>query len=244
MPLEYIPLLEKQLELYQVPLDQERFQAYLKVVVGDASGHDIELAPLAWINPMAKAHALEQVKALLDLGAEDVAKKAMQEAQTRLSIQDDFRVSTVLLDDLKGGWTNRYLNEARDYFKPLEGLKKFAWIIVPCWTADRPSLEFIRQVVKMYIYRASYVLSYGNPTTLQDVLRQEGLAMQFADVEQWLESDDLEYSKEVIKPYLQSEHYPTQFACLFGDEAAKVVGYPALGLSKRAGFAVGLAQVW
>jgi uncharacterized protein YjaZ len=242
MQLEYIPLLEKQHELYKVPLGQERFQAYLKVVIGDASGHDLELAPLAWVNPMAKDHALRQVQTLLDLGAEETAKQAMEEARGRLDIQG-FKVSTVLLDDLKGGWTNRYLNEARDYFKPLESLKKFLWIIVPCWTADKPSLESIRQTMMTYIYRASYVLEHGNPTTLIDVLRQEGLAMQFAGANQWLDGEDLEYSKEVIKPFLQSEHYPTQFVCLFGDEAAKAVGYPPLGLSARAGLAVALASV-
>ncbi len=242
MSLVYIPLLEKQLKLYNVPLGQARFQAYINVVVGDASGHDVELAPLAWINPMAKDHALERVKALLTLNADDVAKQAMQEAETHLIFQEEIKVSTVLLDDLKGGWTNRYLNEAKDYFQPLDNLKKFSWIIVPCWTADTPSLELIRQTVKVCIYRAMYVLEHGNPTMLNDVLKQEGLAMRFAGVKQWLGVDDLEYSKEVITPYFQTQHYPTQFACLFGDEAAKAVGYPALGLSARAGFALALAS--
>lgn len=38
------------------------------------------------------------------------------------------------------------------------------------------------------------------------------------------------------------EDFPTVFTCLFGDEAAKRVGYPPLGLSYRAGCALALAD--
>jgi len=46
----------------------------------------------------------------------------------------------------------------------------------------------------------------------------------------------------VIQPYLDTTDYPTLFACLYGDEAAKSVGYPPLGLSERAGFALALEE--
>jgi hypothetical protein len=240
MALEYIPLLEKQRELYTIPRGMERFKEYLKTVVGSATGHDLELPPLVAMNPMAKEHALEHVEALLALGVDEVARQAVQEAEERLEIKARLKVSTVLLDDLKGGWTNRYLNEARDYFQPADGVKKFSWIIVPCWTVDKPSRHSLRQTALAYVYRAMYALEHGNPRTLRDVLKQEGLVMRFAGIEQWLELDDLAYSLEVITPHLDSTHYPTQFACLFGDRAAKTVGYPPFGLSERAGFAVAL----
>ena len=242
MALEYIPLLEKQLELYKIPLGPQRFEAYIKLTAGDATKtEDIPLPPLVLANPMAKIHALEYLQVLQKLNADKIAATTMQQAQRELDIQEELKVSTVLLDDLNGGWTNRYLNEAYDYFKYAERLKKFAWISVPCWTADSPSLDAIQQMVRAYMFRAKYVLEHGNPKTLPEVLQQEGLVMRFAGIKQWLEPEDLEYSKEVITPYLQSEHYPTQFACLFGDEAAKAVGYPPLGLSARAGFALALS---
>ena len=74
-------------------------------------------------------------------------------------------------------------------------------------------------------------------------MKQEGLALAFAGVEGRLEADDVVYSLEVITPYLASVKTPVIFACLYGDEAATTVGYPALGLSARAGFAVGLERV-
>lgn len=54
MPLEYIPLLNKQQELYTLPLGMARFQSYLKALIGTASGHDLELPALMHMNPMAK----------------------------------------------------------------------------------------------------------------------------------------------------------------------------------------------
>jgi hypothetical protein len=41
---------------------------------------------------------------------------------------------------------------------------------------------------------------------------------------------------------LESTHQPTVIACLYGDEAAKELGYPPLGLSKNAGFQLALAD--
>jgi hypothetical protein len=243
MPPMYIPLLEKLLGLYQIPIGPQRFEAYIQLTIGEATtSQDVLLPPLVVVNPMAKAHALEHVQTLLELGAEKVAARTLEEVQSQLDIQNHFKVSLTLLDDLKGGWTNRYLNEAADYFHPAEKLKKSNWLGIPCWTGDTPSLKTIVQSVKSYVFRAVYALEHGDPKTLQEVLKQEGLAMQFAETEQWLEPDDLAYSLEVITPHLTSQHYPTQFACLFGDEAAKAVGYPAMGLSSRAGFALALAK--
>ena len=74
-------------------------------------------------------------------------------------------------------------------------------------------------------------------------MKQEGLVLAFAGIKRWLEADDVVYSLEVITPYLASVKTPVIFACLYGDEAATTVGYPALGLSARAGFAVGLEGV-
>ena len=55
-----------------------------------------------------------------------------------------------------------------------------------------------------------------------------------------LDAEDTAYSREVLAPHLDSEDFPTRFACLYGDEAARSVGYTPLGLSRRAGYAVAL----
>jgi hypothetical protein len=244
MPPQYIPLLEKHLELYTIPAGPERFEAYIQMTIGEAqTSKEVLIPPLVSINPMAKSHALDYVKILLDLDAETLARKTLQEIQSELEIQHTFKVSLVLLDDLKGGWTNRYLNEAAYCFHTAKHLRESNWLGIPCWTSDTPSKAGIEKAVKMYIFRAVYALEHHDPKNLSELFRQEGLAMQFAGIDQWLEPDDLAYSIEVMKPQLFSSHYPTQFACLFGDEAAKAVGYPPLGLSNRAGFSVALASI-
>lgn len=60
-----------------------------------------------------------------------------------------------------------------------------------------------------------------------------------------LDAEELEYTREVIRPHRDAaafEDFPTVFTCLFGDDAAKRVGYPPLGLSHRAGCALALAE--
>lgn len=237
--LDYVPLLARQLELYQLPLGPKRFQAYLDLAVGTSGGHAVDIPPLVLANPMAKDHARVQLEQMLALGIEDLALQTVQEAQKMLDFPQPLKVSTILLDDLKGGWTQRHLNEARDMFQPAL-VETYQWITLPCWTADPPTLAGFKARAKAYLFRAMYALLQGNPTTLEQLLVQEGRAMAFAGVAQWLEPEDLQYSLEVIRPFLATTHYPTQFVCVFGDKAAHAVGYPPLGLSERAGLAVAL----
>jgi hypothetical protein len=57
-----------------------------------------------------------------------------------------------------------------------------------------------------------------------------------------LEPDDLDYTREVLRPHLGSSHPPVLLAALYGDEAARSVGYPPLGLSADAGLALARAD--
>ena len=74
----------------------------------------------------------------------------------------------------------------------------------------------------------------------------EGNALAFAGAtEPELNDEETEYTREVIRPHLTApvfEDFPTVFICLYGDQAAKRVGYPPLGLSHRAGCALALAE--
>jgi hypothetical protein len=42
----------------------------------------------------------------------------------------------------------------------------------------------------------------------------------------------------ILEPLLASTDYPTNFAAMYGDEAAKSVGFTPLGISSRTGFAL------
>ena len=55
-----------------------------------------------------------------------------------------------------------------------------------------------------------------------------------------LDDDDLAYTRETMAPHLERGDRPTAVACLYGDEAARELGYPPLGFSARAGLALAL----
>ena len=72
------------------------------------------------------------------------------------------------------------------------------------------------------------------------MLKQEGLALHFAGAVSALEPADVEYSRAVLEPHLNTTEWAMILPCLYGDAAAKAVGHPPLGLSPDAGYAVAL----
>ena len=60
MKLEFLPLLNVQRDIYDIPRGGERFQAYLSTMI-DPETRDLKL-PLVSMNPMGKDH----IPALLD----------------------------------------------------------------------------------------------------------------------------------------------------------------------------------
>ncbi len=228
-----------------MPLGTERFKAYIKTILNEGSD-EIELSPLSAMNPMAKEHAKVYLEQLLTFRADDSAAKAIADFTNSNVTLNDYaiRVSLVACDDAKGGWTNRYLNEFAYAFEfDKAAFEKRAWLMVPCWTSEEPSSQRSYTDTLTYLYRLAYIFEHSQAKTLEQMMQQESYALAGASVKQWLSQDDLEYSREVIEPYLGSVEKPIQVACLFGDEAAKAVGYQPLGLSQRAGFAVALAEI-
>ncbi len=240
MQLEHVPLLQIQRDLYNIPRGWERFQEYIRTMTGGTS--DMVL-PLVAMNPMGKEHVGALLDALLALDAEGVAGEAAAEAQRRLaSVPGQFKLGLVVCDDAQGGWTNRYFTETNIRFNLLNMLKR-GWIAPLYWTSEAPSRDQVRAAVLADVYRAAYTLIHGEPETLAQMMAQEGLAAAFAGERQLgLDPEELEYSRGVIRPHRDTTDFPTAFACLYGDEIAVSVGYPALGLSPRAGYAVALAD--
>jgi hypothetical protein len=250
MKFELVPILEKLRDLYLVPRGPNRFNAYIDLATGGASASkDIPYPPLVTVNPMAKEHALEFVESWISLNAEDVAKTVLEEANLRLKsveFSSTVKVGLSVLDDFAGGWTNRTFNDAAR-FKTAESLEKTGWVCVPLWTSEIPNLEELKMVVLESAFRAAFVVQHGDPKTLREMMAQEGLvaafasrALEFGSLES--QQEELEYSRAVIAAHLDSTHQPTVIACLYGDKAAKELGYPPLGLSKNAGFQLGLAD--
>jgi hypothetical protein len=238
--MNYVPVLSIQRDLYKKPRDVGRFNAYLSTTL-NAERDEVELLPLIGMNPMAKPHLLPLLEALLELGAEAIAEKTMQEAQARLTIDNPVRVSLVLLDNL-GGWSDQATTEAASLRQSRSDLQKRPWIVAGLWSNDPQAPADVRRVVLTSIFRWFYLLKHDIPKTLAEFLQQEASALAFAGVSNWLDGEESAYTRAVIAPYLQSNDYPTQFACIFGDEAAKSLGYTPLGLSHKAAIAVMLNQ--
>ncbi len=246
MQLEFVPLMQMQRDLHDIPRGWDRFRGYLEAM---QPGTENTIAPLFVMNPMGKEHVAARLDQLLTIGVEAVAAEATKEAEQQFRLlSGQLKVGLVLADDMAGGWTNRYLSEAQLRFGYMTKAQKrvrdhgtvpLGWVIVLLWISDEPSSKRVREEVLSATYRTLYIQRNGLPTTLRQMLAQEGLAAVFADAQPpAMDEDERAYSWQVLQPHLDSADFPTVFACLYGDEAAYAVGYPALGLSERAGFTI------
>jgi hypothetical protein len=207
----------------------------------DAS--DIELPPLAVMNPMGKDHIPAMLDTLLAMDADAVAERAIAAVLDQFE-QDSspFKLGLVVADDLMGGWTNRYTSEFSTRFGLEKSLKR-GWLSGILWTSEVPSIQKVCEETLSTVYRAAYIQRHGFAYTLQEMLNQEGYAMAMAGCrEPNLDAEEIAYTREVISPYLSTQAYPTLIVCLFGDRAAYALGYKPKGLSERAGLALALHQ--
>jgi hypothetical protein len=239
----FVPLLQVQRDLYALPRGMERFREYIKTMTNADSG-DLEL-PLVAMNPMGKEHVPALIDEYLALGAEQIGAEAVGQANSHLPHQPnppEYKVCLVVSDDLKGGWTNRWASE---YGHRIEGaaITKRGWLTGILWTSEPASATNVREAVLTAIYRAEYLQTHPAPTTLRDMLAQEGHAMARAgSTTPALDDDDLAYTRSVIAPHLDAHDRATVIPCIFGDAAAGALGYPPQGLSDRAGLALALSD--
>jgi hypothetical protein len=248
MVLSFVPLLRVQRELYALPRGMERFREYIRTMT-DAETGDLAL-PLVAMNPMGRDHVPALIDDYLALGAEEIAAGAVRSAfapapHSPAGASADhtrFRVGLVVADDLKGGWTNRWASEFSHRIESQAILKR-GWLVGVLWTSEAASAQHVRDAVLTSIYRADYLQTHAAPQTLGEMLDQEGDAMARAGcTTPQLDDDDLAYTRSVIAPQLGATDRATVIACLFGDTAAKALGYPPQGLSERAGLALALSH--
>ncbi|MEZ5285194.1 MAG: hypothetical protein R2712_10380 [Vicinamibacterales bacterium] len=241
MAVGYRPLLQTQRDLYALPRDLSRFRAYLATLRDEATG---EMAlPLSAMNPMGKDHVPALLDAYLALGADDIGARAAAEAgAVSASEPGAVEATLVVSDDLHGGWTNRWASEFGHRFE-CQAMITRGWAVGILWTSEPASADAARRAVLTAIHRFAYVRAHGTPTTLRDMLAQEGHVMALGeDATPRLDAEDLAYTREVIGPHLDATDRATQMACCFGDACARALGYDPMGLSDRAGFALALAD--
>lgn len=234
MRFEFVPTLETQRQLYSRPRDMQRFQWYMQQMMGP-NGADV-LLPITLVNPMGKEHCLETIEWLIEIGAEEAVKDGIAVAESKLeSVAGGARVSLNLLDDLHGGWTERYSAEAGLRFGFLltqKANRRRRFIIVPAWSSERPTSDFIYAETLAACYRQAWRDMRGLPRTLAELVEQEGAAMIFASIEPLsipLSDEELAAVTALYDEHHASNRYPVQFAFFFGDEASETCGIPPLG---------------
>ena len=231
MPLSYVPLLRVQRDLYRLPRSRERFDAYLATMIDSKSG-DVRL-PLTSMNPMAKDHVPALLDQLLALGADAIGDAVTDDIG---EIGADYRVTTVLCDDLLGGWTNRFATEFSSRFET-KAMMKRGWIVALLWTSEPAEEGRVRRNVAAAIRRAEFVARHGEPKTLAERMQQEGYALSRAGVD-LPPADDR--ARSVIEPLLETTDMRTSIECLFGDAASRSLGFTERGLPENAGLALAL----
>ena len=143
----------------------------------------------------------------------------------------------VVADDLGGGWTNRYASE----FSLITGQGRSspfrrAWLAGVLWSSEPASVRGVWETVQMSVHRTAYIHRHGKPVTLRDFLSQEGDAMARAGcITPTIDVEDLDYTRQLLTPYLDDSNARTIMECLYGDEAGRTLGFTPCGLSHRAG---------
>jgi hypothetical protein len=240
MQLEYVPLLRVQRSLHDLPRGPSRFRAYLDVMLTETRDRP-RFPPLVMANPMAKEHVTTLLDALLALDADGEAARAVAATADRFGdLPGEFKVSLVVIDDAGGGWTSR---PAIEFGQTCDGeaTRKFGWLTCPIWSSEPASARACREAMGTTVFRYAYRERNGSPRTLRERLAQEGFALAMAgSVSPRLEPDDLTYSREVIEPFLDATDMATCIECLYGDTAARSLGFTPRGLSDRAGLALAL----
>lgn len=219
MEIVHLSLLGHHREIYSLPRGMERFRAYLATLTG---GGDELALPLAAMNPMGKEHMLRAVDAWIAAGAEESAAAAVREATPRLAdAPGRIRIGLVIADDIAGAWTNRLTTDFAHRFESA-ALYRRDFAVALLWASGPASADRARREVLLSLARAAYERTHGIARTLRERLAQEHDALRFAG------------GKPGPLPpaeLLDASDAPTLFACLYGDEAARSLGYTPLGVT-------------
>jgi hypothetical protein len=231
MKFQLVPVIDRMLELYSIPIGMERFNAYIRLLEGDKKG-DLSL-PIVNYNPMAKPHVSEKLKELRELNAEEIISKTLEKINTEF--KDDFPISVVLnlADDLMGGWTNRYTTDYDSRFR-IQAYVKRNFCAPLFWSSENYSAKLVEERTTEACRRMIYRMQHEQPVTLKEHVLQENFALANSSHEKISDPGVLKKWYEENKT---SENFIAIFNFLYGDEAAEKMGYSPVGIKESfAGF--------
>jgi hypothetical protein len=243
--LTLVRMLQTQRALFNMPRGMARFKEYLRIMIG---GSNDFILPLQAMNPMGKAHVAQTLDDLLRMDAEAIVAQALTEGERRLGCEEvTLRVGLVVADDVAGSWTCRELIEANVLRRVPTPMINRGWLAITYWAGEPVTEQKVREEALAGLYRFLFLMTHGAPDTLHDMMFLGGNALAFAGVSMLAMSEsDLAKIDGIIKPHRNCDafcDFPTVFTCLFGDAAARHVGYDAMGLPPRAGCALSLAEI-
>ncbi len=208
----------------------------------DDNGEELGFAPLVLANPMAREHVRELVDRYQDLDADAIALQTIESILPEFSHFDErFDASLVIVDDQKGGWTNRFATEI--YLRRIPDPRSLTakrrsrfWITGVLWSSEPASADHVRIAMKSALYRLLFVFENGPARSVADLIRQERAVMSrsgqsFAP----LESDEIPWTQQILADRANEFDLANLVTCLFGDVAAESMGFEKLGLPENAG---------
>jgi hypothetical protein len=265
MNLDYVPLVRVMRGLHSIPRGQppdfngmKRFRQYVRTIFprkknGKIDENAVYLLPLLAMNPMGKDHVTALLDAYLAMDADGIGARVAAEVAAQLAdVPGDFKVGLVVADDLMGIGTNRFDCEFAWRFGPAQlrsggqppkrsrWLKDY-WLQGVLWTSEPPSERAVREAILTAAHRVAYQQQHGPARTLREMLAQEGQVMARAGCSgPTLNAEDIASTREVLSPHLDADDMRTCIECLFGDAAARTLGFTPRGLGPWAGLALAL----
>ncbi len=237
MKAKVLPVLERIRDFYSQPRDFQRFEDYLRMLQGGHPG-DLSL-PISGFNPMAKDHILPKIQELLDIDAEGIMAECLLAAEPALKEAGDPALILVLnlVDDLLGGWTNRFSTEFQMTFE-IQALVKRLFCTPACWSSESYAPDLIRQRTLQALHRTLYRLRHpGKLNTLSDHIAQETYVAHHLGLPCPLSKSDQAALRAYATTHAQSHDTTRIFNFFFGDTASRHLAYPTYGIEiDRAGF--------
>lgn len=208
----------------------------------DEDGEELGFAPLVLANPMAREHVRDLVDRYLELDADSIAVETIESVLPEFSHFDErFEASLVIVDDQKGGWTNRFATEI--YLRQIPdprvlNAKRRArfWITGVLWSSEPASAEIVQVAMKTAAFRLLYVFENGPARTVSELVRQERAVLSRSGQSLApLECNENNWTQQILADRANEIDFANLVTCLFGDMAAETLGFEKLGLPENAG---------
>lgn len=101
------------------------------------------------------------------------------------------------------------------------------------FTGEDINRDKIISRAKAYIHRTIYWLSNPKPVTLAEHIAQETEVAKFIKTEEPLSQEAFKQCCRLYDLHKNSTDYPVIFGFLYGDKAAKALGYTPLGVAEE-----------